>query len=85
MTIIWLFGTFRETFNYIILFQAKEHEIETKKAMKKLLHGNLTVGKMEEKLKVSQSSLSILLFSLILFLSFHCVVGTAIALCMYIK
>jgi len=32
--------------------QAKEHELETKKAMKKLLQGNLTVGKMEEKLKV---------------------------------
>ncbi|XP_053400962.1 centrosomal protein of 89 kDa-like isoform X5 [Mercenaria mercenaria] len=31
---------------------AKEHEIESKKAMKKLLHGNITVGKMEEKLKL---------------------------------
>ncbi|XP_052286306.1 centrosomal protein of 89 kDa-like isoform X4 [Dreissena polymorpha] len=31
---------------------AKEHEIETKKAMKKLLQGSLTVGKMEEKLKL---------------------------------
>ncbi|XP_052816881.1 centrosomal protein of 89 kDa-like isoform X2 [Mya arenaria] len=31
---------------------AKEHELETKKAMKKLMQGNLTVGKMEEKLKL---------------------------------
>jgi hypothetical protein len=34
------------------LFQAKEHEIESKKAMKRLLQGTITVGKMEEKLKV---------------------------------
>lgn len=31
---------------------AKEHEVETKKALKRLLQGNLTVGKMEEKLKL---------------------------------
>ncbi|KAL4234384.1 cilium assembly [Mactra antiquata] len=31
---------------------AKEHEIESKRVMKKLLHGNITVGKMEEKLKL---------------------------------
>ncbi|XP_060586840.1 centrosomal protein of 89 kDa-like isoform X2 [Ruditapes philippinarum] len=31
---------------------AKEHEIESKKAMKRLLQGTITVGKMEEKLKL---------------------------------
>lgn len=31
---------------------AKEHEMESKKALKKLLQGSITVGKMEEKLKL---------------------------------
>ncbi|KAJ8303358.1 hypothetical protein KUTeg_019754 [Tegillarca granosa] len=33
------------------LFQAKEQEVETKKAVNKMVHGNVTKGKVEEKLK----------------------------------
>ena len=32
--------------------QAEEQAVEAKKAMKKFLLGSMTVGKMEEKLKV---------------------------------
>lgn len=34
------------------LLQAKEQEVETKKAVNKMVQGNATKGKVEEKLKV---------------------------------